>query len=135
MKPTPRDLAVAEAVRGEMIRHCTEIGERATMRSVKLHAIIAALPDEQPLTAATGLAISRDPERCGGAPCVAGTRITLARVIAELAEDRRLSEYVDDYYGTVATRGSLVTFQQALRELAWSLDPANAPHPPTGGGE
>lgn len=63
-------------------------------------------------------AIERIPGRCGGEPCVRGTRITLARLVAELAEDRRVSEYVDDHMPTAP----LVTYQQALRELALLLE-------------
>src|SRR5687767_6621795 len=36
--------------------------------------------------------IEVDPEKCGGVPVLKGSRITIARLIAELAEDRNVSQ-------------------------------------------
>lgn len=59
-------------------------------------------------------AVESDPERMGGVPVVAGTRYTLAQLLAELAEGHSLIEVADD-------QGlSFEACAAALRELAQS---------------
>lgn len=41
--------------------------------------------------------IEIDPERAGGKPVIAGTRVTLAQILAELAEGHTLDEIAQDY--------------------------------------
>jgi uncharacterized protein (DUF433 family) len=41
--------------------------------------------------------IVRDPEVCGGAPVIAGTRVTLRTVLASLAEGATIEEILADF--------------------------------------
>ncbi len=41
--------------------------------------------------------ITRDPEVCGGAPVIKGTRVTLRTVLASLAEGAGVEEIVADF--------------------------------------
>lgn len=53
--------------------------------------------------------ITSDPERMGGAPCITGTRFTLAQLTAELSRgDMSLAEIADDFdLNFDAARGAL----------------------------
>jgi uncharacterized protein (DUF433 family) len=68
-------------------------------------------------------AVEQDPDRAGGLPVVAGTRLTLAQLLAELAEGHALKEIADDQ------NLSFEDLAAALRELAQpSSDPPGGTH-------
>jgi uncharacterized protein (DUF433 family) len=61
-------------------------------------------------------AIWTHPLRCGGLPCLRGTRFTIAQVLAELADGRRIDELADSFDLDVDMLEAL------LRELALNYE-------------
>lgn len=68
--------------------------------------------------------IVRDPEICGGAPVLKGTRVTLRTVLASLAEGATVEEILDDFPALTKEQvRAVIAFAAASAEEDLPLDP------------
>lgn len=68
--------------------------------------------------------IARDPDICGGAPVIKGTRVTLRTVLASLAEGATIEEILDDFPALTKEHvRRVVAFAAASAEEDLPLEP------------
>lgn len=86
-----------------------------TENTAESEALISFPPD----------AVSIDPERLGGVPCFAGTRVPVRYLWEYLSKGKTLDEFLDDFDG-VSREHALAILEQAYQGLAadWAADSA-----------